>query len=303
MVFKVTILGNSAAIPTLSKNTTAQVLQYEKYTFLLDCGEGTQIQILKYKAKSNFRAIFISHLHGDHCFGLVPLLSSMSLNGRKEKLLIIGPKDLKSYIESQLNFTNAYLSFEVEYVIPQLENEVVYENEYLEVRAFSLKHRVETYGYVFREKERPPKFLVEKARALEIAPPLFKWLKKGVSVQNIHGTTIYPEQVLGEKKMPCSYAFCTDTAFYPGIVPYIENTTLLYHEATFKQSEVQKSIDTMHSTAMEAANIAQLANVKKLLIGHFSARYFGVEQELVQEAQTIFKNTEYAEQGKTFFVE
>ena len=303
MVFKVTILGNSAAIPMLNKNTTAQVLQYEQYTFLLDCGEGTQIQILKYKAKSNFKAIFISHLHGDHCFGLVPLLSSMSLNGRKEKLLIIGPKDLKNYIESQLSFTNAYLSFEVEYITPQLENEIVCENEYLEVRAFSLKHRVETYGYVFREKEGPPKFLVEKARALEVPPPLFKLLKKGISVQNIHGTTIYPEQVLGEKKMPCSYAFCTDTAFYPDIVPYIKNATLLYHEATFKQSEVQKCIDTMHSTAMEAANIAQLANVKKLLIGHFSARYFGVEQELVQEAQTIFKNTEYAEQGKTFFVE
>lgn len=302
-MFRVTILGNSAAVPALNRNTTAQVLQYEQYNFLLDCGEGTQIQILKYKVRSNFKAIFITHLHGDHCFGLVPLLSSMSLNGRTEKLFIIGPKNLKNYIDTQLDFTNAYLSFETEYIVPETENEIVYENEYLQVHAFSLKHRIETYGYIFREKERPPKFLVDKARELQVAPPLFKQLKKGIPVQNIHGITIYPEQVLGEKKIPRSYAFCTDTAFYPDVVPYIENTTLLYHEATFKHSEIQKAQDTLHSTATEAATIACLANVKKLLIGHFSARYLGIEQELVKEARVVFANTEYAEQGKIFFIE
>jgi ribonuclease Z len=302
-MFKVTILGNSAAVPTPDKNTTAQVLRYEQHTFLLDCGEGTQIQILKYKVKSNFKAIFITHLHGDHCFGLVPLLSSMTLNGRKEKLQIIGPKNLQNYIQTQLDFTSTYLSFEVEYIIPETENKVIYENEHLEVRAFSLKHRIETYGYMFKEKKRSPKFLVEKARELQVPPPLFKLLKKGNPVENIHGVTIYPEQVLGEQKMPLSYAFCTDTAFYPDIVPYLQNATLLYHEATFKHNEIQKAQETLHSTATEAAIIAKSANVQKLLIGHFSARYIGMEQELVQEAQTIFPNTEYATEGKTFFIE
>jgi len=302
-MFQVTILGNSAAVPMLNKNTTAQVLKYEQYSFLLDCGEGTQIQILKYKVKSNFKAVFITHLHGDHCFGLVPLLSSMSLNGRTEDLLIVGPKVLQEYIETQLNFTNAYLNFEIEYIVPETENQIIYENEHLKVHAFSLKHRIETYGYIFKEKERPRKFLVNKARELEIAPPLFKLLKKELSVKNIYGKTIHPEQVLGEKKNPRSYAFCTDTAFYPDIVQYIQNATLLYHEATFKHSELKKAIETQHSTATEAALIAKLAHVNKLIIGHFSARYLNLEHELVEEAQTVFPNTEYAKEGRTFLIE
>ncbi|MCS7076955.1 MAG: ribonuclease Z [Bacteroidia bacterium] len=302
-MLKLTILGNSAAIPTLNRNTTAQILRHEQHAFLLDCGEGTQIQILKYKIRSNFEAIFISHLHGDHCFGLVPLLSSMSLNGRKTELFIIGPQDLQNYVQTQLNFTQAYLNFPLHYLVPQENNQVVYENANLEVRAFRLNHRIETYGYVFREKPKPPKFLVEKARALQVSPHLFKLLKKGIAVENIHGQTILPEQVLGQRKKNCSYAFCTDTAFYPEIVPYIEKVTLLYHEATFKHSEIQKAVETYHSTALQAATIAQLAQVQKLLIGHVSARYFNLEQEVVQEAQTIFPHTEYAQEGKTFLIE
>lgn len=302
-MFQLTILGNSAAVPTLGRNTTAQALRCEQHLFLLDCGEGTQIQILKYKIRSNFEAIFISHLHGYYCFGLVPLLSSMSLNGRKTELFIVGPQDVQKYVQTQLNFTQAYLNFPVYYLVPQENNQVVYENANLEVRAFRLNHRIETYGYVFREKPKPPKFLVEKARALQVAPHLFKFLKKGIPVQNIHGQTIFPEQVLGERKKICSYAFCTDTAFYPEIVPYIEKVTLLYHEATFKHSEIQKAVETYHSTALQAATIAQLAQVQKLLIGHVSARYFNLEQEVVQEAQTIFPHTEYAQEGKTFLIE
>lgn len=302
-MFQVTILGNSAAVPALNRNTTAQVLRYEQYSFLLDCGEGTQIQILKYKTKSNFKAIFITHLHGDHCFGLVPLLSSMSLNGRTEKMIIVGPKNLQNYIETQLGFTNACLSFEIEFVVPYTENQTVYENETLEVHAFSLRHRVETYGYIFREKTRPPKFLVEKARELAVPPPLFKNLKKGLPVENIYGMTVYPEQVLGEKKTTRGYAFCTDTAFYPDIVPYIYKATLLYHEATFRQNEGYKAMETLHSTATEAAAVAKMAEVSKLLIGHFSARYLGMEEELVQEARIVFPNTEYAQEGRTFFIE
>lgn len=299
-MFQVIILGNSAAIPTLDKNTTAQVLKYEQYSFLLDCGEGTQIQVLKYKVKSKFKAIFISHLHGDHCFGLVPLLSSMALNGRKEDLYLIGPRDLKNYVETQMNFTGVCLTFKIEYIVPQKENEIVYENERIQVQAFSLKHRIETYGYIFKEKPRPPKFLVEKARALQVPPPFFKLLKKGIAVENIHGRIVYPEEVLADKKMPRSYAFCTDTVFYPEIIPYIEGATVLYHEATFMHNELEKAIQTQHSTAHQAATIAQLANIGKLIIGHFSARYLNMEHKLVQEAQEIFKNTEYAQQGKVF---
>lgn len=303
-MFQVTILGSCAALPIGGKNPTSQVLRYNNDVILLDCAEATQIQIMKYKVRGQISVICITHLHGDHCLGLVPLLCSMGLNGRTEPLTIIGPKSIEAFVKHQLDLTHAHSGqYEVDFVeLEGTEVQQVFKNENLTITAFPLKHRVTCYGYKIQEKVRQPKFLVEKAFELNIEPNKFKQLKNGEKVQNTLGEWILPEWVLGDTPPSRSYAFCTDTMFLPSLIPQIKNATLVYHEATFSASDGLKAVISAHSTTTQAATIAREATVGKLLIGHFSARYSEPEP-LVAEARTIFPETYYAEEGQTFVLE
>lgn len=257
MNFSLTVLGSNAAIPANNRNLSAHLLNANERFFLIDCGEGTQFQLRKYHISlQRIRQIFISHLHGDHFFGLIGLLNSMHLLGRKEELHLYAPSMLEEIIGLQLEVSMTTLRFPLFFHPLRMDQyDLVMEQERISVHSFPLRHSIPTCGFVFREKNPPRK--IAEAR---------------------------------------SYAYCSDTGYSEQIIPYIREVGLLYHEATFMQNLAAVAADKFHSTAMEAASIAMQARVKKLLIGHFSARYEDVEP-LLAEARSVFAETYAAEEG------
>lgn len=288
-----TILGFNSAIPTANSSTTAQLLEMSERHFLIDCGEGTQVQLRKAKAKfSKINHIFISHLHGDHCFGLPGLIASFRLLGRETPLYIYGPKGIKEMLETIFRLTETQRGFDVIYKeLESKKSEKIYEDKAVEVYTIPLNHRIYCNGYLFREKTKPRHLNMEEIKKYsEIEICDYQNLKNGKDFILSDGYVLKNEILTHNPEPSLSYAFCSDTRFNPDIVPIIENVDTLYHEATFLHELKEMADYTGHTTALEAATIAKQANVKKLILGHFSNRYDNL-QVFTDEAKTIFQNT------------
>ncbi|QAA81150.1 ribonuclease Z [Aequorivita sp. H23M31] len=296
-----TILGCHAATPKISAHPTAQVLEIKGHVFLIDCGEGTQIQLRKYKVKfSRIKHIFISHLHGDHFFGLPGLISTFHLQGRETEMHIYGPKGIKEAILLLLKLGKSWTKFQLYF--HELESnlaQVIYEDDKLTVETIPLIHRVYTNGYLFKEKPGERKLNIDAAREANIDLSYFNKIKMGHDAPNKEGVYIPNAQITFNPSPPKSYAYCSDTAYNPEMVSQITDTTVLYHEATFLKTHQELAEKTKHSTAIEAANIAKAANVSTLILGHYSGRYGNLEL-FKKEANEVFDNVLLAEDGKTF---
>lgn len=298
---KLTILGCYAATPRTITNPTAQILEIRNRMFLIDCGEGTQVQLRKNKLKfSKINHIFISHLHGDHFYGLVGLISTFMLLNRKTDLHVYGPKGIKEIILLQLRYSNSYTGYNLYFhELESKESEVVFEDEKVIVKTIPLKHRVYTNGYLFQEKPKERKLNIEAVENYNIDTVYYRKIKYGGDITLDNGTVIPNAELTFDPEPTKSYAFCSDTIYDESIIPLIQDVDVLYHEATFLESEADKAEKTMHSTAKEAAAIAKLANVKQLLLGHYSTRYSSIEL-FKEEAETIFLNVLLGDDGKVF---
>ena len=302
MKFELTILGSNSALPTSKRFPTAQVLNVLERFFLIDCGEGTQIQLKKFRVPmSRINHIFISHLHGDHFFGLIGLISSLSLQGRKNDLHIYAHSKLEKIIRFQLDILESKLSYElVFHNIFGKETQILFEDDILSVQSFPLRHGVmPCAGFLFKEKERPRHLKKEMLDFYKIPIKERHGIKMGNDYIAETGELIPNARLTLSASAPRSYAFCTDTAYFPRIIPIISKVDLLYHEATFLKDDEKRAKSTYHSTAEQAANIADEAQVGQLLIGHFSARFHDLSGHL-KEAQSVFKNTALAEDGCVF---
>ncbi|MDB5128907.1 ribonuclease Z [Mucilaginibacter sp.] len=303
MKFEVTILGSSSATPIFNRNPTAQILNINEKLYLVDCAEGTQQQMLRFDIKANrIDHIFISHLHGDHYLGLVGLLSSMHLNGRKKTLKVFCPPPLKEIVDLQLKYSETTLNYPVEFIFTDATSRgVILENQDIFVETIPLNHRIPCTGFLFRQKKRLRKLIKEKIEELQIPIPYYTAIKKGNDYEAPDGS-IYKNSVLTiEPQEPKSYAYVSDTLYNENYLPQINAVTLLYHEATFLNDMLDRANQTHHTTALQAGEVAVKVNAGKLIIGHFSARYKTLN-ELLDEAQSVFPNTELAVEGKTFVI-
>jgi ribonuclease Z len=298
---KLSILGCYSATPRIIAHTTSQVLETRGHLFLIDCGEGTQVELRRHKIKFNqIKHIFISHLHGDHYFGLVGLISTFRLLTRETDLHIYGPKGLKEVITLQMKLANSWTNFKlIFHELSSKSPELIYEDEKVSVHTIPLDHRVYTNGFLFKEKPFERKLDIDKAKALNIDKAYFRKLKQGDDVVNEQGRIIPNAEVTFEGHQPKSYAFCSDTAYKEDIIPIIKGVDVLYHESTFMDAHEHLCAKTKHSTAKQAATIALKANVKQLILGHYSTRYGSLEG-FKEEAETVFKTVLLAEDGKVF---
>lgn len=298
MSLKLTILGYNSAVPKRKVAPTAQLLEVESRMFLIDCGEGTQVQLRKAKARfSRINHIFISHLHGDHVFGLIGLISSFQLLGRETPLHIFGPKGIQDFIMNQLRHTESKCTYELIFTeLDKTESEKIYEDEKVEVFTIPLQHRIYTNGYLFREKLKLRKLNIDAIHTYpEIEICDYENLRRGRDFKLENGKLIPNSKLTFDPPKTQSYAFCSDTCYWPEIVPIIKGVDLLYHESTFL-SDLQEMADrTAHSTAREAAIIARDAEVGQLILGHFSNRYEDLSVFL-DEAKPVFENTILPEQ-------
>ncbi|MFN8356535.1 MAG: ribonuclease Z [Spirosomataceae bacterium] len=304
MPFQLTILGAGSASPTLYRNQTAQILQVEGEYYLIDCGEGTQLQLLRHKLRpSKLKYIFISHLHGDHYFGLIGLLTSLALSKRTDELFLFGPSGLAEIITIQLKYSETKLSFPLHFrEIEPEKHYLLLENEHVTIETIPLKHRIPCSGFLFKEQPRQRK-LIKELLPTDLTVSQLKSLKNGDDLWDTNGELLYKNEALTKPAgKPKSYAFCSDTAFNEAIVPQIYQVDLLYHEATFASDMTDWAQRTLHSTATQAALIAQKAQVGQLMIGHFSSRYRDVSS-LLTEAKSVFLNTLLAEEGITYPIE
>lgn len=301
MKFEVTILGSASATPVYNRNPTAQLLNCNERFYLIDCGEGTQQQLIKYGFKaSKIDFIFISHLHGDHFFGLIGLLSSLHLNGRTKALHIFAPPAIKEILELQFLHSDTRLRYPINYYsIDASKPEVIFKNNDVVVETIILNHRIPCTGFKFTEKKRLRKLIVEKLEADGVPIEYYQMLKRGVDVDLPNGKIIKYLDYTTDSAVPKVYCYCSDTLYDERYFAQIANADTLYHEATFLHEMLDRAIETHHTTAQQAAEIANRVNAKKLLIGHFSSRYKTLEG-LLEEAKAGFENTQLATEGKTF---
>jgi ribonuclease Z len=271
------------------------------HLFLIDCGEGTQVELRRHKIKFNqIKHVFISHLHGDHYFGLVGLISTFRLLTRETDLHIYGPKGLKELITLQMKLADSWTNFKlIFHELSSKTSELIFEDDKVSVHTIPLDHRIYTNGFLFKEKPFERKLDIDKAEALHIDKAYYRKLKQGDDVVNEQGELISNATVTFEGHEPKSYAFCSDTAYKEAIVPLIKDVDVLYHESTFLEAHAHLCVRTKHSTAKQAATIALKANVKTLILGHYSTRYGGLEG-FKTEAETVFKKVLLADDGKVF---
>ncbi|HSU29460.1 MAG TPA: ribonuclease Z [Chitinophagaceae bacterium] len=297
----VTILGNNSAVPAFDRHPTSQVVTMDGNNYLVDCGEGTQIQMINYKIRrGRISHIFISHLHGDHYFGLAPLITSFNLLGHPQELHVFGPAPLQEIIEIQLRVADTRLCYPLHFHTISGEA-LLLDNEKINVKCFRTNHRIECYGFVFTEKKPPRKLDPEKAKSHGIPFTFFDQLKEGEDFRKEDGTVVKNELVTIEAEKPSVYAFCADTKYDENIIPHIRNADMIYHETTYLDNLREKAESRFHSTTRQAAQIAKKAGVKKLLIGHFSSKYDTLE-EFETEAREVFPNTELALEGVAYKV-
>ncbi len=301
MTFEVTILGSSSATPVYNRNPTAQLLNCNESHYLIDCGEGTQQQLIKFGIKvAKINYIFISHLHGDHYFGLVGLLSSLHLNGRKKALRIFAPAAIKEILDLQFKHSDTRLAYELLFFETDASaSAVILENNDVVVETIILNHRVPCTGFKFTEKKRLRKLLVSKLEEKQIPIAYYPLLKRGVDLDLPNGDVILNADYTTDSAQPKSYAYCSDTLLDESYFNTIKNCDTLYHEATFLHDMLDRATETHHTTALQAAQIANKVGVKRLIIGHFSSRYKTLEP-ILDEAQAEFKNTQLAIEGRTY---
>lgn len=299
--FDVTILGHTSSIPVHGRNHTAQVIRFGQHCLVLDCGEGMQIQARKYKIKvSRINYIFISHLHGDHYLGLVGLLSSFNLAKRKTPLTIFGPKGLDEIITTNFRWSNTKLGYPLTFVQTKADGMNLLVDEVLfQVYSFPLIHRVPTTGFLIREKFGLRSLIREKLEEKELSVDAIKSLRSGIDYYSEQGEIFKVKEFTYPLPPLRSYAFCSDTLFDPRLENYVGKVDLLYHESTFMDQDEERAKFTLHSTARQAAEIAKLSKVKKLLLGHFSSRY-GDLGEMLLEAQSVFPETNLSEEGQSY---
>ena len=298
---KLTILGSSSALPTSERNPSAHVLNAHERLFLIDCGEGTQMQMRKYRIRfGKINHIFLSHLHGDHIFGLYGLLSSFSLMGRKTPLHLYAPGNYDKLLLSHLGDFDINLSFDIDFVPLHSKDPVmILDDKYLTVTAFPLKHRVPAYGFLFREKPHLRNIIKSKIEEYNIPVARIPAIKNGEDFTMPDGTVISNSELTLPPPGQLSYAYCSDTKYFKQLSKYVKGVTLLYHEATFDSSLSDLAGITGHSTSTDAARVALESGAAKLVIGHFSARYKTIDH-LVEEARTIFPLTFPVQDGDVF---
>lgn len=303
MNFEITILGSSSATPTSDRHPTSQFLNINEHFFLLDCGEGTQMQLLRYKLKaSKINHIFISHLHGDHYFGLIGLLSSQHLQGRVNPLHVYGPAELEEILNIQFKYSQTELKFPLIFHTHSFEvSEQILETDDITVSTIVLSHRIPCTGYLFREKQKKRKIIKEKLQVDEIPLEGIVSLKNGIDYTDARGQVYKVSEYTTPPAAPRSYAYCSDTIFNESIIPLVQGVDMLYHESTFLEELAPRASETFHSTAAQAATIAKKAGVKQLLIGHFSSRYKDLKPFL-KEAKAVFPQTSLAEEGRMFTI-
>ena len=303
MKFEVTILGSSSATPIFNRNPTAQVLNINERLYLVDCGEGTQQQMLRFEVKSSrIDHIFISHLHGDHYLGLVGLISSMHLNGRVKPLKLYGPAPLLEIINVQFKYSETVLNYEIEFVpTDATAPQVILENQDIIVETIPLDHRIATTGFLFKQKKRLRKIIKDKVEALNIPIEQYPHLKRGEDYVAPDGKLYKNDELTVDSDQPKCYAYCSDTIYNEAYFEQIKNADTLYHEATFLHNMLDRANKTFHTTAWQAGQVALQTGAKNLLIGHFSARYKSLT-ELLDEARSVFPATELAIEGLTFQV-
>ncbi|NLX81563.1 MAG: ribonuclease Z [Proteiniphilum sp.] len=296
--FQVTILGCGSAMPTTYRNPTSQLIEVNNKLFMIDCGEGTQLQMRKYKARmSKLHSIFISHLHGDHVFGLPGLLSTLSLMGHTGEINIYAHKELEYFLTSFMKYYGTQLNYKINHFhLDSKNNSVIYENKSIEISSFPLKHRVDTNGFVIAEKDAPLHMKGDMIDFYRIPFSKIKEIKDGADFITEDGRVIDNKLLTTLPNPPRKYAYCSDTAYSTKIIPYIKGADVLYHEATFEEADKARAKKTYHSTAKQAAEIAKQSEVKKLIVGHYSSRYRELNQ-LHSEAKSIFENTVLAFEG------
>ena len=301
--FELTILGSSSATPTSTRNPTAQLLNIAERFFLIDCGEATQIQLRRFKIKfQRINHIFISHLHGDHYLGLIGLLSSMHLLGRTVDLNLYCPPELEEIIKVQFKYSQSLLKYTIIYHPHKyIANDLIFEDNKVEVRTILLNHRIPCCGFLFTEKPLLANISKEIIESYKIPVEQIAGIKGGADFITADGELIPNNKLVSCKPLPRSYAYCSDTIYDERIVEYIHGVNLLYHEATFMNDMLPRANETFHTTALQAATIANKAEVKQLIIGHYSARYKDL-QPLLDEAQSVFSNTVLSVEGKSIVV-
>ena len=298
MSFKLTILGCNSAVPSLERHPTAQLLNANERFFLIDCGEGTQVRLREYQLNfQRINHIFISHLHGDHYFGLIGLISSMHLLGRNKDLHIYAHQELKAIIDLQLSASNTELNYPLFFhPISEDIDQVLYEDEKISISNMILNHTINCSGFIFKEKKSKRKIIKDKIEKLNIPFDKYNGIKEGADWIADSGVIIKNNEITIKNTPVHSYAFCTDTLYNEALIEKIKGIDLLYHEATFKKDLADRAKQTGHSTTSEAATIAKKSSVKNLLIGHFSKRYKNLD-ELLLESKDVFKNTYLAKSG------
>ncbi|MGI8951547.1 MAG: ribonuclease Z [Chitinophagaceae bacterium] len=300
-MFGVTILGNNSAIPAYDRHPTAQLITLNDQLFLIDCGEGTQMQLSKYKIRrSRINHIFISHLHGDHYFGLPGLINTMGLLNRDHDLHIHAPAALREIICMQLQVANTTLPFTLHFHALQNEDCIVDEEKYT-VECFQVNHRIECWGFLIKEKKKPRKINREKVLEYKVPISFYDNLRNGEDYKNENGELIENEMLTFANSPAKSYAYCADTIYDESIADKIKNVDLLYHESTYLKDHESRAASRFHSTSEQAASIAKLANAKRLIIGHFSSKYEQLDK-FIQEAQAVFPNVELGLEGVTYRV-
>ncbi|MBC7586929.1 MAG: ribonuclease Z [Chitinophagaceae bacterium] len=298
-MFGVTILGNNSAIPAYNRHPTAQVVTLNEQIILIDCGEGTQMQMAKYKIRrSRINHILISHLHGDHYFGLIGILTSMGLVGRENDLHLYAPAPLKEIIDLQLKVADTKLPYTLHF--HALEHEgIIADNKKFSIECFATKHRIECRGFIIREKKQPRKICKEKLMEHEIPFAYYERLKNGDDYETKNGSILKNEWLTVPNNPPKSYAYTADTIYDETIAEKVKSVSLLYHETTYLKDLHKRAAERFHSTTVQAAAIAAKAGTHKLLIGHFSSKYEELDVFL-QEAKEVFDSTELAIEGVTY---
>ena len=296
--FKVHILGCGSATPTVRHAPTAQVVDLRDKLYLIDCGEGTQLQMRHYSVRFNkINHLFISHLHGDHCFGIPGFISTLGLLRRTGDLTIHGPAGIDTYLKPILSQFCKNLPFNVIiHLIDPHQNELIMEDRSLQVYSIPLKHRVPTCGFLFAEKTQEPHVIREMIDFYRVPFWEIAGIKKGNDFVTDDGTVVSHTQLTRSADPPKRYAYCSDTTFSPSIIPFIEGADCLYHESTYLDKDKLRAKETFHSTALQAAEIASRAGVKQLVLGHYSARYKDLS-EFTKEAGTVFQYVTLAEEG------
>jgi ribonuclease Z len=298
-MLSVTILGNNSAVPAFNRHPTSQVVTHDGNNFLVDCGEGTQIQMIKYKIRrGKISHIFISHLHGDHYFGLVGLLNTFGLLSHRQELHVYGPSPLQQIIEMQMNVADTVLPYPL-YFHTLTGPQVLVDNDRIRISSFPTTHRIECYGFLFEEKEGKRKLLIDKVRKLNIPVSFYSSLQDGLDYITPRGQAIRNDSVTANPEPGKKYAFCADTQYDEGLIRYIYDADMIYHETTYLDNMRDKAYERFHCTTKQAAEIAKKAMVKKLLIGHFSSKY-NILDQFQSEAREVFANTELAVEGITY---